>query len=127
MIQSLVRKGAVDERAAGYGHVLVDECHHRPAVSFERVLSEVRARYLLGLTATPQRRDGHHPITEMQLGPVRFRVDTRDHAGREPFGQRLIVRKTAFRPARSTDDDAIQALYHASRTIAPATNAFSMM
>ena len=46
-----------------------------PAVSLERVLGEVKARYVVGLTATPQRRDGHHPITEMQLGPVRFAVD----------------------------------------------------
>jgi superfamily II DNA or RNA helicase len=59
MMQSLVRKEKVDDLAAGYGHVIVDECHHLPAVSFERVLSEVKARYLVGLTATPQRRDGH--------------------------------------------------------------------
>jgi superfamily II DNA or RNA helicase len=111
MIQSLVRKGAVDDRVAGYGHVIVDECHHLPAVSFERVLSEVRARYVVGLTATPERRDGHHPITEMQLGPVRFRVDTRHEAARAPFDHRLIVRETTFRPARQSDDSGIQELY----------------
>ena len=113
MIQSLVRKGVVDDLVTGYGHVIVDECHHLPAVSFERVLSEVRARYLVGLTATPLRRDGHHPITEMQLGPVRFRVDVRHEAARAPFEHRLIVRETAFRPSRLTDDNGIQALYHA--------------
>jgi superfamily II DNA or RNA helicase len=111
MIQSLVRKGAVDVRVAGYGHVIVDECHHLPAVSFERVLSEVRARYVVGLTATPQRRDGHHPITEMQLGPVRFRVDTRHEAVRAPFDHKLIVRETTFRRARESDDSGIQELY----------------
>jgi superfamily II DNA or RNA helicase len=67
MIQTLARKGAVGDLVAGYGHVIVDECHHVPAVSFERLLSEVKARYVVGLTATPQRRDGHQPITEMQL------------------------------------------------------------
>ena len=56
MIQSLVRAGQVDDLVASYGHVLVDECHHVSAVSFERVLSEVKARYVTGLTATPQRR-----------------------------------------------------------------------
>jgi hypothetical protein len=111
MIQSLVRKGAVDDRVAGYGHVIVDECHHLPAVSFERVLSEVRARYVVGLTATPQRRDGHHPITEMQLGAVRFRVDTRREAARAPFDHRLIVRETTFRQARESDSSGIQELY----------------
>jgi superfamily II DNA or RNA helicase len=80
MIQSLVRKEKVDDLVAGYGHVIVDECHHLPAVSFERVLSEVKARFIVGLTATPQRRDGHHPITEMQLGPVRYKVDAKSQA-----------------------------------------------
>jgi hypothetical protein len=74
MIQSLVRKESVADLVAGYGQVIVDECHHLPAIQFERVLREVRARYVVGLTATPQRRDGRHPITEMQLGPVRFRT-----------------------------------------------------
>jgi hypothetical protein len=79
MIQSLVRKDKVEDLVAEYGQVIVDECHHLPAVSFERVLSEVKARYVVGLTATPQRRDGHQPITEMQLGPVRFKVDAKRH------------------------------------------------
>ena len=92
MIQSLVSKEKVDDLVAGYGHVVIDECHHLPTVSFERVLSEVKARYLVELTATPQRRDGRHPITEMQLGPVRFRVDAKSQAARRPFDHRLIVR-----------------------------------
>ena len=66
MIQSLVREGCVDDLVGSYGHVIVDECHHVPAVSFERVMSEVKARYVLGLTATPERRDGHHPILETE-------------------------------------------------------------
>ncbi|MEA3302929.1 MAG: hypothetical protein U9Q75_06625 [Pseudomonadota bacterium] len=37
--------------------------HHLPATSFEQVISEVKAKYVVGLTATPQRRDGRHPIT----------------------------------------------------------------
>ena len=74
-IQSLVRKGSVADLVARYGQVIVEECHHLPAVQFERVLREVKARYVVGLTATPQRRDGHQPITEMQLGPVRFEVN----------------------------------------------------
>ena len=113
MIQSLVRKGKVDDLVASYGHVIVDECHHLPAVSFERVLSEVKARYLIGLTATPERRDGHQPITEMQLGPVRFRVDAKSHASRRPFDHRLIVRETGFRMSGETADVSIQEVYRA--------------
>src|SRR5216117_294767 len=96
MIQSLVRLGGVDDLVATYGHVIVDECHHIPAASFERVLSEVKARFVTGLTATPRRRDGLHPITEMQLGPVRFSVDARSQAARRPFDHRLIIRESAF-------------------------------
>ena len=94
----------VNDIVASYGHVIVDECHHLPAVSFERVLSKVKAKYVTGLTATPQRRDGHHPIIEMQLGPVRFTVDPKSQAARRPFAHRLIVRETQFRVAGDVPD-----------------------
>ena len=113
MIQSLYHDDKVDNLVAGYGHVIVDECHHLPAFSFERVLSEVKARYLVGLTATPQRRDGRHPITQMQLGPVRFRVDAKSQAARRPFDHRLIVRETGFRMDGDCSTIDIQELYHA--------------
>jgi superfamily II DNA or RNA helicase len=113
MLQSLVHGVAVKDIVATYGHVLVDECHQVPAVSFERVLANVKARYVTGLTATPQRRDGHHPIIEMQLGPVRFAVDSkRERAGR-PFMHRLIVRETPFRLAGDERQLPIQDLYRA--------------
>ncbi len=113
MIQSLVRKDEVDDLVAGYGHVIVDECHHLPAVSFERVLSRIKARYLVGLTATPQRRDGHHPITEMQLGPVRFKVDAKSQAARRAFEHKLIVRETDLRIAGEDAEAGIQGTYRA--------------
>ena len=111
MIQSLVRSGRVDDLVATYGHVIVDECHHIPAASFERVLGEVKARFIAGLTATPRRRDGLHPIIEMQLGPVRFAVDVRSQAARRPFEQRLIIRETAFGRNRTVSTERIQSLY----------------
>jgi superfamily II DNA or RNA helicase len=113
MIQSLVRAGKVVDLVAGYGHVIVDECHHVPAVSFERVLAEVKARYVAGLTATPQRRDGQQAIMDMQLGPVRFSVDSRSDAARRPFRHRLIVRETAFHGADRSGRPSIQELYSA--------------
>ena len=109
MIQSLVRNGkALD--VANYGQVIVDECHHLPAVSFERVLAEANARYVVGLTATPQRRDGHHPITEMQLGPVRFAIDPKSQTAERPFAHKLVVRETGFRTT-SEATPSIQRLY----------------
>ncbi len=113
MLQSLVREGQVDDVVAAYGHVIVDECHHVPAVSFERVLSEVKARFVTGLTATPRRRDGLHPILDMQIGPVRYAVDPRSQAARRPFVHRLIVRETAFTGGSLDPNQGIQALYGA--------------
>ena len=111
MLQSLVRAGTVDDQVASYGQVIVDECHHVPAFSFERVLSEARARYVVGLTATPQRRDGHHPILEMQLGPIRYAVEATDQAAGRPFVCRLFVRDTGFRLLSDKADAPIQTIY----------------
>jgi superfamily II DNA or RNA helicase len=111
MIQSLSRKDTVDDSVAEYGQVIIDECHHLPAVSFERVLSEVTARYVVGLTATPQRRDGHQPIFHMQVGPVRFKIDPRSQLAQRPFDHRLVVRETGFDPPVQPSDTSIQALY----------------
>jgi superfamily II DNA or RNA helicase len=82
-------------------------------VSFERVLSEVKARYVVGLTATLQRRDGHHPITEMQLGPVRFAVDPKSHAACRPFEHKLITRETALCIDGAAQQAGIQGIYAA--------------
>jgi superfamily II DNA or RNA helicase len=96
LLQSLARQGQVDELVTGYGQVIVDECHHLPAGSFEQVAKAVHARYLLGLSATPTRKDGHQPILFMQCGPIRFRSDPRRQASERPFEHRVIVRQTQF-------------------------------
>ncbi len=93
MIQSLVRDGVVKDLVAEYGHVIVDECHHVAAFSFESVMKQVRAKYVLGLTATPKRKDGHHPIIVMQCGPIRYRVSSKEQSAFRPF-QHLIFQKT---------------------------------
>ncbi len=111
MVQSLVRKGEVSGIVAGYGQVILDEAHHCPAVSFERVLAEARARYVVGLTATPHRRDGHHPILRMQLGPVRYVIDVKSKAGRSPFRHRLFIRETGFLQSNLPEGAGIQELY----------------
>lgn len=96
MLQSMLRGHTVDDAVAQYGHVIVDECHHIPAASFERVLSEVSARYVTGLTATPQRQDGHDPIVRMQLGPTRMTVAAKSQSAAHPFRHVLIVRNTDY-------------------------------
>ena len=71
VMQSLHRRGETSELVENYGHVIVDECHHLSAVSFEAILKRAKAKYVLGLTATPFRRDGRQPIIFMQCGPTR--------------------------------------------------------
>lgn len=78
MVQSMETKGVVDDRIADYGFVIVDECHHISAVSFERVLAQAKAKYILGLTATPYRRDGHQPIIHMQCGPIVYNIKPKE-------------------------------------------------
>src|SRR4029453_1540318 len=85
LIQSLVRNGEVSDLVGDYGHLIVDECHHLSAVSFELVARRSKARYVLGLSATVARKDGHHPIIVMQCGPIRHRVDARSEAAKRPF------------------------------------------
>jgi superfamily II DNA or RNA helicase len=113
MIQSLVQGVQVDDLVATYGYVIIDECHHVPAISFERVLAEVKAQHITGLTATPHRRDGHDPILGMYLGPVRFAVDQRVSSGSQPFNHRLIIRETSFRADDRITKAGIQELYRA--------------
>jgi len=114
IIQSLVKKGVVDDRVAGYGHVIVDECHHLSAHSFEALARQAKARFVLGLSATVARKDGHHPIVTMQCGPVRYRVNARAQAAARPFEHFVLVQPTPFQPARPPDSDKrleFQALY----------------
>ena len=97
IIQSLVRKGVVNDLVADYGHLIVDECHHLSARSFELVARRAKAKYVVGLSATVTRKDGHHPIIYMHCGPVRYRVDAKQQAAARPFGHTVFVRPTNFR------------------------------
>ncbi len=75
VMQSLSRRGEVNPLVENYGHVIVDECHHVGAASFDAILKQAKAKYVLGLTATPIRRDGQQPIIFMQCGPTRHTAD----------------------------------------------------
>ena len=94
IIQSLVRKGVVKDCVGDYGHLIVDECHHLSARSFELVARRAKAKFVTGLSATVTRKDGHHPIIFMQCGPVRHRVDAKAEAVARPFRHTVHVRPT---------------------------------
>jgi len=114
VMQSLVRKSVVDDRVARYGHLVVDECHHLSAHSFEQVARQAKARFVLGLSATVARKDGHHPIIFMQCGPIRHRVNAKAQAATRPFEHYALVRPTSFRPMKEPESDKrveFQSLY----------------
>jgi superfamily II DNA or RNA helicase len=114
MIQSLINKGTVNDLVGNYGHIIVDECHHISAASFEQVIRQAKARFITGLSATVTRQDGHHPIIFMQCGPVRYRVDDRQQAAARSFTHKVIVRRTNFvLPIRAdnTPEPGIQEVY----------------
>jgi len=71
VMQSLSRREDLGELLDQYGQIIIDECHHLSAFSFEAILKQAKAKFVVGLTATPIRRDGHQPIIFMQCGPIR--------------------------------------------------------
>ncbi len=74
VMQSISRQGKVNPLVYNYGQVIVDECHHVGAVTFDAILKSAKAKFVLGLTATPVRRDGLQPIIFMQCGPIRYKA-----------------------------------------------------
>ncbi len=113
VIQSLYQKDAVKDFVAEYGQVIVDECHHLSAFTFEQVMRQVKAKYVVGLTATPTRKDGHHPIIYMQCGPARFSMSARAMTETNPFEHRVIPRYTDFQMPPELAEVTIQDVYSA--------------
>ena len=97
LLQSCMSDNEVKQFIRDYGMVIVDECHHAPAVNFERVLREVNARFVYGLTATPIRKDGHQPIIFMQCGEISYTADSKSQQAQQSFRRLLIPRFTSHR------------------------------
>ena len=113
VMQSLSRQGEVKECVKNYGLIIADECHHASAFTYEQILKTTHAKYVYGLTATPTRKDGHHPILFMHCGPIRYRDNPRKQAENRPFDHYIIPRFTSLRVPLDIDPKnlTIQALY----------------
>lgn len=111
VIQSLIKNNTVDDIVAEYGHIIVDECHHVSAVSFEAVIRASRAKYVLGLTATATRKDGHHPIIFMQCGPIRYQVDAKKQAKLRSFDHKVVIKNTSFNLSAIPEKFSITQIY----------------
>jgi len=101
--QSLINKkdNTIKPIIQEYGQIIIDECHHISAPRYEMVLNEVRAKYVLGLTATPERQDGHQRIVFMLAGPVRYKVKAEFE---NKFEQKVIVTNLNFQPPENLLD-----------------------
>lgn len=110
LLQSCISDNEVKPIVRNYGMVIVDECHHAPAVNFERVLREVNARYVYGLTATPIRKDGHQPIIFMQCGEIRYTADSMSQQAQQSFRRLLIPRFTSHRNLKADGNNYAQIL-----------------
>ncbi|MDR1093558.1 MAG: DEAD/DEAH box helicase family protein [Clostridiales bacterium] len=111
LLQSVAGKGTgseVKDFVKNYGMVVVDECHHVSAFSFEQVMKAVNAKYVYGLTATPKRQDGHDPIITMQCGAIRYAADNKSEIRNRTFEHYVIPRFTRF---SCEDDTAITKIY----------------
>ncbi|WP_434006909.1 TOTE conflict system archaeo-eukaryotic primase domain-containing protein [Paenibacillus konkukensis] len=111
IIQSLNQKGVIKGYIEEYGQIIVDECHHVSAFSFEQVLKKAKAKYVLGLTATPARQDGHQPIVLMQCGPIRIKIDAKSQAQARGMEHKVVPRYTNFRLPASISPLGIQDIY----------------
>ncbi len=112
-MQSLYRKGEVRGCVKNYGMIIADECHHASAFTYEQILKTANARYIYGLTATPMRKDGHHPILFMHCGPIRYRDNPKKQAEKRPFDHYIVPRFISLRVPLDVDEKevSIQQLY----------------
>ena len=88
MLPSLSRAQDYASALSGYGLVIVDECHLVPAASFELLLKACPARRIVGLTATPQRKDRLEKLLYLQCGPIRHTLAS---TGSDESNNRVVI------------------------------------
>jgi len=74
-----------------YSFVIVDECHHIPALTFEKIIKQFCGKYILGLSATPNRKDGMEPLIYQQLGSIAYEIKSK-----KVFTNKLKIVETDF-------------------------------
>ena len=110
LMQTISRQGDVKPLVENYGLVIVDECHHVGAVSFEAILKRIKAKYVLGLTATPVRRDGKQPVIFMGIGPVRYTASKPTGSPQDLAVQSRLITTPIDLPAESGIQDVFRYL-----------------
>ena len=93
-IKSLWNNGNVLEIAKNYGMIIIDECHHTAAYTFEQAINTGNAKYVYGISATPERENGHTPIIKMQCGDIRYKVDSLTFNKKLNIPMKVIAKKS---------------------------------
>jgi superfamily II DNA or RNA helicase len=78
MLQSLSMKDYPPATFKPIGLVIVDECHHIASEAFSQSIPKITSKYMLGLSATPERKDRLMHVINWFLGPMLYRSDTAD-------------------------------------------------
>lgn len=104
MVPSLASKDNLEEICKGYGMVLIDECHHAASPTTQKILQNVRAKSIYGLSATPERNDGYGQSVYLQLGPVASRYTSKEQMAGQSFKRYIIQRLSEFKPLESDTD-----------------------
>lgn len=103
-----------------YGLIICDECHHAAAPQLELVLKSAPAKYIYGLSATPERSDGLTRALSMLCGPLRYVIDPKTQAIQQGI-QRIVrprftgIRLSAYEPDASFNQILDMLCAHAAR------------
>lgn len=104
-IKTLWNKGQINEITKNYGMIIIDECHHLAAFTYEQAVNSVNSKYVYGFTATPNREDGHSPIVKMQCGDIRYEVDFKKFNENLGIPMKVIVKETCLKFVDPTIND----------------------
>lgn len=96
-IKTLWNNGEINNITKNYGMIIIDECHHLAAFTYEQAMNSVNSKYVYGFTATPNREDGHSPIVKMQCGDIRYEVDFKKFNENLGIPMKVIVRETLLK------------------------------
>jgi superfamily II DNA or RNA helicase len=78
MLQSICMKEISADTFKKIGLVIVDECHHIASEAFSQAVPKLTSKHMLGLSATPDRKDGLMHVIHWFLGPLLYKSDTSD-------------------------------------------------
>ena len=112
MIGSLGKEDEINPMVRDYGMIIVDECHHAAAATFENVLRASAAKYVYGMSATVKRGDKQERKLLMQMGPIRHRYTAKERAIKQGIGHYVYPRITRMIDLSPSDDRHISELYH---------------